>query len=176
MIKSWRQTMAPLGLTLAALGYGLAQATLAIPAVPQAEPGSPAESPAPRPIDRQSEFWWTKEQLDAELGTSKLIVRWLPVAEAPGAATPPTVEVIVNFQVWSLLDYFGRYEFATTFGRKAEDLGYGLRIVTDRGLILGQYRCLTPPMGLKTGLPSTRQCKVQLDSPGQRGLRNRSLF
>jgi hypothetical protein len=129
---------------------------------------------APKLSDRQSELWWTKEQIEAELKSSKLISRWALSTDSPSllasplAPGPATLDVTINSQVWSVLDYFGRYEFANTLGIKAYDLGYGLRIMSDRGLFLGQYRCATiaPPS----------QCRVQLDSVGQRGFRNRSLF
>jgi hypothetical protein len=147
-------------------------ATAEIPPIVQPPP-STRQLLDPKPPDRQSELWWTKEQIEAELRSSKLISRWAlstdsPIPSSSVPTGPATLDVTINSQVWSVLDYFGRYEFANTIGIKANELGYGLRIMTDRGLVLGQYNCATiaPP----------RQCRVQLDSTGQRGQRNRSLF
>jgi hypothetical protein len=147
-------------------------------------------SAAPDSPDRQSELWWTKEQIESELRSTKLISRWSlstdsPVPLASSGASPlasplapglATLDVTINSQAWSLLDYFGRYEFANTLGIKAHELGYGLRIMSDRGLVLGQYSCaaIGPVQPSVTASPG--QCRVQLDSMGQRGSRNRSLF
>jgi hypothetical protein len=135
-------------------------------------PSSTRQILDPKPPDRQSELWWTKEQIEAELRSSKLISRWALSTDNPIPSAlptgPATLDVTINSQVWSVLDYFGRYEFANTFGIKAHELGYGLRIMTDRGLVLGQYHCAP--------IAQPSQCRVQLDSLGQRGSRNRSLF
>jgi hypothetical protein len=149
---------------------------------------------APDAPDRQSELWWTKEQIEAELRSTKLISRWSlstdsPIPLANSVANPPvsplasalapgpaTLDVTINSQAWSLLDYFGRYEFANTLGIKAHELGYGLRIMSDRGLVLGQYSCATMRPVQPSGTASSGQCRVQLDSMGQRGSRNRSPF
>jgi hypothetical protein len=158
-----------IGVGLTAIG--LTALNLLLPSQSQANP-QPApgiqQPNADRQADRQSELWWTKEQLEWELQSTKLIGRWTILPEVPDNPAPPTIEVTVNFQVWSLLDYFSRYEFANTFGLKAYQLGYQLRIVTDRGLLLGQYQCL--------GERQVPQCQVKLDTIGERGLRNRSPF
>jgi hypothetical protein len=177
------QVCTSIGLAIG-LTTGPALAAPIDPALPERSterPNSPDRAGV-RSQDRQSELWWTKEQIESELRSSKLISRWAlstdspnPLASSltspltsPSAPGPATLDVTINSQVWSLLDYFGRYEFANTLGIKAHELGYGLRIMSDRGLLLGQYRCVTiaPPS----------QCRVQLDSVGQRGSRNRSLF
>jgi hypothetical protein len=151
---------------------------------------SPRQLLAPKPPDRQSELWWTKDQIEAELKSSKLISRWSLSTDSPnplasslasplatGPATgPATLDVTINSQAWSLLDYFGRYEFANTLGIKAHELGYGLRIMSDRGIVLGQYSCAMILPGQPSVTASPSQCRVQLDSIGQRGSRNRALF
>ncbi len=148
-----------------------------VPSTVQPQPPGPALLRQP---DRQSELWWTKEQIESELRSSKLISRWSLSTDSPSLSGSPvgvpsplptgpaTLDVTINSQVWSVLDYFGRYEFASTLGIKAHELGYGLRIMSDRGLVLGQYNCVT--------IAQISQCRVQLDSMGQRGSRNRSLF
>jgi hypothetical protein len=164
-------------------------ATAEIPPIVQPPP-STRQLLDPKPPDRQSELWWTKDQIEAELKSSKLISRWSLSTDSPnplasslasplatGPATgPATLDVTINSQAWSLLDYFGRYEFANTLGIKAHELGYGLRIMSDRGIVLGQYSCAMILPGQPSVTASPSQCRVQLDSIGQRGSRNRALF
>lgn len=85
-------------------------------------------------------LWWTKEQVAQELRTSgKLVSDWsaqLKTAEAPGQ-----VRLVVNPQMWSLMDYFERYDFVSNFGLAARGFGYQTEIYNTKGTQLASYVC-----------------------------------
>jgi hypothetical protein len=106
------------------------------------------------------------------------------------------IDVVVNGQLWSVLDYFDRYELVQQFGISSDRAdaksrsGYNLRVFNRQGRSLGSYTCngpvfgsvpVTPVLGLTTetptSLPSTRlpKCSVKLDDANNGlGVRNRS--
>ncbi|MDX2228334.1 MAG: hypothetical protein NW220_01760 [Leptolyngbyaceae cyanobacterium bins.349] len=72
-------------------------------------------------------LWWISDQLAAlrQFG-NKLIQQW--VARPAQAGEPGQVDLLVNRQQWSLLDYFQRYEFVNKFSAIARSFGYNTRV------------------------------------------------
>lgn len=78
-------------------------------------------------------FWWAKEQFN-EVG-GKLINKWTAYPDEK------RLDLIVNRQAWSLLDYLGRYRFINKFGAVARDNNYNVRVLNQQGEPLGTYTC-----------------------------------
>ena len=97
-------------------------------------------------------LWWTKEELG-----SKLLNNWLAYPDEH------RVDLVVNRQLWTLLDYVGRYRFVNRFGTVAKEYGYNTRVFNDLGIALATYTC-----DLKNLQTS---CAIQLESSGQHSLR-----
>ena len=96
-----------------------------------------------------SRLWWTKEQFG-----DKLVDTWL--AYAGNNTTPGRIDLVVNQQMWSSLDYLKRYEFVNKFGTAARDYRYNLRIFDYQKALLATYTCnfnTTP-----------RLCNIQLEA------------
>ncbi len=79
-------------------------------------------------------LWWAKEQFGG-----KLLDNWLAYP-ATGTRTP-RIDLIVNRQIWSLLDYVERYEFVNSFGNVARDYGYNVRVFNYQQELLATYTC-----------------------------------
>ena len=79
-------------------------------------------------------IWWAKEQFGG-----KLLDNWLayPAKETASAR----IDLIVNRQIWSLLDYVERYEFVNNFGNVARDYGYNVRVFNYQQELLATYTC-----------------------------------
>lgn len=95
-------------------------------------------------------FWWLKENSE-----SKLLDNW--IIYPANATTVGQVDVVVNQQVWSLLDYLERYDFVNRLGaitrntcdEKQNDIenpnykckGYNLRVFNKQEQPLAAYTC-----------------------------------
>ena len=101
-------------------------------------------------------LWWAKEQFGSDLLDS-----WLAYP-APGT-NPARIDLLVNRQNWSALDYIQRYEFINHFGIAARDYGYNLRVFNEQKELLASYTC-----DFSTN-PS--QCNIQLDATGKARIR-----
>lgn len=103
-------------------------------------------------------LWWAQEQFGG-----KLLENWL--AHPAQGERPARVDLIVNRQLWSLLDYLERYQFVNQFGTTASGYGYNTRIFNRRGNLLAGYTCnfsaLVQP-----------NCNIILDSAGWDTLRD----
>jgi len=101
-------------------------------------------------------LWWVKEQF-----AGKLLDNWLayPNRNQPGGR----VDLVVNRQVWSLLDYLQRYEFVNHFGTAAKEQQYNTRVFNRQGGLLAAYTC---DFNVE---PSV--CEIWLDSSGFQGTR-----
>ncbi|MCG4880622.1 hypothetical protein L0P06_11165, partial [Amedibacillus dolichus] len=77
-------------------------------------------------------IWWAKEQFGG-----KLLDNWLayPAKEKSVAR----IDLIVNRQIWSLLDYVERYEFVNNFCNVARDYGYNVRVFNYQQELLATY-------------------------------------
>ncbi|HEY9635466.1 MAG TPA: hypothetical protein V6D14_18830 [Coleofasciculaceae cyanobacterium] len=88
-------------------------------------------------------FWWIKKQFDddKEFG-NKFIVNWIAYQDEK------RVDLVVNRQIWTILDYIGRYRFVNKFGTAARDFNYDVRVFNQQGSLLATYTCnysTTPP-------------------------------
>ncbi len=99
-------------------------------------------------------LWWAREQFDPFGG--KLINNWLAHPQIK------QIDLTVNWQLWTLLDYLGRYRFLNQFGTVAREYGYDLRIFDQQQQCLGIYEynpTSNPP-----------KWEIKLDNSGQEGL------
>ena len=80
----------------------------------------------------QTSFWWAAEQFDPFGG--KLIQKWLTNPQKQ------QINLIVNWQLWTLLDYLGRYRFVNQFGTVARKYGYSLNVFNQNNLCLASYK------------------------------------
>lgn len=99
-------------------------------------------------------LWWAKEQFDPFGG--RLINDWL---------THPNfkkIDLTVNWQLWTLLDYLGRYRFLNQFGTVAREYGYELRVFDRQKQCLGIYE-----YNLNSNPP---KWEIKLDNSGQDSL------
>lgn len=113
----------------------------------------PAAIPSEIQINTPS-FWWVKEQFEKFSG--KIIDTWLIQTETKW------VNLIVNRQAWSLLNYLERYQFINQFGNVAREKGYNIRVCNKQGNLLATYLC------------TASGCQINLDAFGKSGLRGRS--
>ena len=102
-------------------------------------------------------LWWADRQFGG-----KLLNTWLAY---PGKdqQMPGRVDLIVNRQIWSLLDYLERYEFVNHLGMVASDFRYNLRVFNPQGEQLAAYTC-------NFSRPEV-VCNILLDASGRGRLR-----
>jgi hypothetical protein len=85
-------------------------------------------------------LWWAQEQFNEFNG--KLIQNWIAYRDKK------RVDLIVNRQLWTLLDYLGRYSFLSRYGAAARDYQYDVRVFNERADLVATYTCnydITPP-------------------------------
>ncbi len=72
-------------------------------------------------------LWWVSDQLaDLQPFGKKFIQEWIAYPLRSGQ--PGRVDLLVNRQQWSLLDYFQRYQFVNKFSTIARSFGYNTRV------------------------------------------------
>jgi len=109
-------------------------------------------------------LWWLEEQYRQLNG--KLVNTWLAYPDAIG--TSRRVDLVVNQQVWSLLDYLERYKFIDWFGTTARDYGFSTRVFNSQGRMLAAYTCAGQPASSTAGdLPN---CSLLVNTLGRNGL------
>lgn len=100
--------------------------------------------------------------LAKEISENKLLDNWIAY---PATQTEISrVDLIVNQQIWSLLDYLERYEFVNRLGNTARKDNYNMRVFNYQGDLLATYTCnfqINPPacniqMNIQYKLGSTR--------------------
>jgi hypothetical protein len=99
-------------------------------------------------------LWWAKEQFDPFGG--RLINHWL------ADRNQRRIDMIVNRQLWSLLDYGKRYRLINQFGTVAREYQYDLRVFNQQKKCLATYTCnfsLNP-----------HQCEINFEPASQTGL------
>ena len=85
-------------------------------------------------------LWWLQAQTaNDEAYGSKLLANWL--AYPNNGNRPGRVDLVVNRQFWSLLDYLDRYAFIHLFGEAARDYGYNVRVFDGQATLLGASTC-----------------------------------
>jgi hypothetical protein len=80
-------------------------------------------------------LWWAKEQFN-EVG-GKLINNWIAYQDQD----KKRIDMVVNAQLWTLLDYLERYRFVNKFGTVARDYQYNVRVFNQQGERLATYTC-----------------------------------
>lgn len=81
------------------------------------------------------------------------------------------VILIVNRQIWSLLDYLDRYQFINHFGTVARSYGYNIRVCNPQGEVLAVYSCNF--YSTENNVSSPLSCKLELDSLFNSGFRGK---
>lgn len=104
-------------------------------------------------------LWWAKDSAE-----KKLLDNW--VAYPASKAEPARVDLVVNQQIWTLLDYLERYDFINRLGTAARRDNYNVRVFNYQQELLGTYTCnfsISPAL-----------CNIQMPSQSRLGWR-RSL-
>lgn len=139
-------------------------------------PSATADTPSAQGFTIPS-LWWQQRQ-QGKTFNPRLIDTWR--AYDHSISEIAHVDVVVNGQIWPLLDYLEQYEFITKFGESAKSYGYQLRIFTGSRLV-GLHVCQfsetplsnseTPTNNDATVQHSTETCLVELDYFGQGAIR-----
>jgi len=79
-------------------------------------------------------LWWVKDSSE-----NKLLDNWIAYPATESEAR--RVDLIVNQQIWSLLDYLERYNFINRLGITAGRDGYNVRVFNYQKELLGSYTC-----------------------------------
>ncbi|MDJ0796112.1 MAG: hypothetical protein QNJ51_04625 [Calothrix sp. MO_167.B12] len=79
-------------------------------------------------------FWWAKENSE-----NKLLDNW--IAYPASVKEPARVDLVVNQQIWSLLDYLERYNFVNQMGNLARTYSYNVRVFNYQQERLATYTC-----------------------------------
>ena len=77
-------------------------------------------------------LWWAKQQFDPFGG--RLIDNWLTYPQIK------QIDLTVNWQLWTLLDYLGRYRFINQLGTVVREYGYSLRVFNQQQQCLAHYK------------------------------------
>lgn len=80
----------------------------------------------------KASFWWAAEQFDPFNG--KLVQDWV------ASSYKRQIDMTVDRQLWTLLDYFDRYRFVNQFGTVARNYGYSLNVFDRKHLCLASYK------------------------------------
>jgi hypothetical protein len=100
-------------------------------------------------------LWWAKEQFDPFSG--KLLSNWIAYPKES------RVDLVVNRQLWTLLDYMQRYSFVNQFGSVAREYNYNIRVFNPQQTLLAAYTC-----NFGTAQPA---CVIWVESSEQDSLR-----
>ncbi len=79
-------------------------------------------------------LWWAQEQSE-----NKLLDNW--IAYPAKNSQPGRVDLIVNEQIWNVLDYLERYKFVNRLGSVARTYGYNTRVFNYEKEPLATYTC-----------------------------------
>ncbi|MBD2355909.1 hypothetical protein H6G41_14990 [Tolypothrix sp. FACHB-123] len=85
---------------------------------------------------------------------NKLLDNW--IAYPASQDEPARVDLIVNQQIWSLLDYLERYDFINRLGTSARRDNYNIRVFNYQQELLGTYTCnfQVSPVSCNINMPS----------------------
>jgi len=107
------------------------------PPTDEAEPPQEDALVTPQEISQKGltdpSFWWAQEQFNKFDG--KLINSWVADREQK------MLYLFVNRQLWTLMDYLGRYSFVNKFGTVARDYQYDVRLFNQQRVPLASYTC-----------------------------------
>jgi hypothetical protein len=101
-------------------------------------------------------LWWAKDNSE-----NKLLDNW--IAYPASGRESARVDLIVNQQIWSLLDYLERYDFVNRLGYTARNSGYNVRVFNYQQELLGTYTC--------SFTSSPTSCKIDMNAQNRFGLR-----
>ncbi|OUL37852.1 hypothetical protein BV372_00400 [Nostoc sp. T09] len=79
-------------------------------------------------------LWWAQDSAE-----KKLLDNW--IAYPASKEEPARVDLLVNQQIWSLLDYLERYDFINRLGTAARRDNYNVRVFNYQQELLGTYTC-----------------------------------
>ncbi|MEB3219055.1 MAG: hypothetical protein VKN72_22845 [Nostocales cyanobacterium 94392] len=96
-------------------------------------------------------LWWAQEQSE-----NKLLDNW--IAYPASNSQPGRVDLIVNEEVWNILDYLERYNFVNHLGSVARGYGYNIRVFNYEKEPLATYTC-----NLNISKPL---CKIDMNAAG----------
>ena len=104
-----------------------------------------------------SSLWWAREQFDPFDG--RLINNWLADDQLK------QIDLTVNWQLWTLLDYLGRYRLINQLGTVAREYDYNLRIINQQKQCLAtyQYELDSNPPKWEINLDSLGQDSLQVE-------------
>lgn len=85
-----------------------------------------SRTPSPVQLSIPSLWWIEKELANLQQFGNKFIQEWIAYPSQDNS--PGRVDLLVNRQQWSLLDYIQRYEFVNKFGAIARSFGYNTRV------------------------------------------------
>ncbi len=80
----------------------------------------------------ETSIWWATEQFDPFDGN--LVQYWLTYPHKK------QLNLTVDWQLWGVLDYFGRYRFVNQFGTVLRKHGYSLNVVSQKERCLAAYK------------------------------------
>ena len=75
-------------------------------------------------------FWWAEERFGGQMLDS-----WFACRDER------QLYLVVNRQIWTLLDYVERYEFVNHFGNVARGYGYNIQVFNQQQRLLASYSC-----------------------------------
>ncbi len=101
-------------------------------------------------------LWWAKDNSE-----KKLLDNW--IAYPASGRESARVDLIVNQQIWSLLDYLERYDFVNRLGNNARTYGYNVRVFNYQQELLGTYTC--------SFAASPASCRINMNAQNRFGLR-----
>lgn len=81
----------------------------------------------------QPSLWWAEDQFKKLNG--KLIQNWIAYRDKN------RVDVVVNRQLWTMLNYLERYSFVSRYGGVARDYQFNVRVFNERAALLATYTC-----------------------------------
>ncbi|MCJ8282084.1 MAG: hypothetical protein MJK14_20135 [Rivularia sp. ALOHA_DT_140] len=79
-------------------------------------------------------LWWAQEQSE-----NKLLDNWIAYPAQDSEAG--RVDLIVNEEIWNVLDYLERYNFVNRLGTVARTYGYNIRVFNYQKEALATYTC-----------------------------------
>ena len=109
----------------------------------------------------QASFWWAIKQFDPFEG--KLVQNWFTNPKKQ------EIDLIVNWQLWKVLDYLERYRFVNQFGTVARKYGYNLKIFNQKEQCLAtyQFNSISNPPKWELYLEKLGEDSLQIKTPVQ---------
>ncbi len=133
------------------------QESSALARQPVCPKGDVADFPAPPLSQNQKSvpsLWLAQKQFGGQL-----LDRWFIDSNSSNS----WVILVVNRQLWSGLDYVGRYQFVNRFGVAAGEYGYNVRVCNRQGVGLAVYSCNRDRLS----------CRINLESVSTPGIQRR---